>query len=133
MIGVDVAESLARSVGGLAVVLGLIWIAVRLLRRRMAMPSQSQLRVVQRVGLGKKSGVAVIEVGERCILVGIGESSITFLSEVESEPGSVTDLRPANTTGPAETSVPPAVPLQRPVPPGLRGVMARAQDRTVRR
>lgn len=143
MSGVDTAESVARGIGGLSVVLGLIWIAVRLLRARVGGAGPSQLRVVQRVALGKRSGVALVRVADRCILVGVGDASITFLAEVASQPEIGHDRTgPALGLGRTVATSPPtaapsrpssAVPLQRSSPRGLRGVLARAQDRTVRR
>ena len=132
MTSVETTETLVRSVGGLAVVLGLIWIAVRLLRSRVGAGGQSQLQVVQRVALSKKSAVTVVRVADRCLLLGVGEAGVTFLAEIPPDP-----LRPLEAAPPTD-SVPnaradSAVPLQRGQPMGLRGVLSRAQDRTVRR
>ncbi|MDM8083377.1 flagellar biosynthetic protein FliO [Cellulomonas cellasea] len=68
----------------LACVLGLIWLASRKLggaqgRRKLTAP---EMQVVSRQVFGRHSGVAVLAVGNRRLLVGYGEQQVTMLTEL---------------------------------------------------
>jgi flagellar biosynthesis protein FliP len=73
----------------LALVLGLVGVAARLLQRfagrigsgRSGLP----LEVVQRVALGPKQGVAIVRIGERAIAVSMGEGGVHTLLELDEE------------------------------------------------
>jgi flagellar protein FliO/FliZ len=72
----------------LACVIGLIWVLARRAgwgkgRRRPAGPA---VEVVGRQALGRHAGVAVIAVGDRRLLLGYGEQSITMLTELDPAP-----------------------------------------------
>lgn len=75
----------ARVVLALAAVLGLIWFAGRKLsgtpgaRRARTMP----LTVIGRQSLGKGSGIALVEVAGRVLLLGIGEQGVRVLTEID--------------------------------------------------
>ncbi|MCR6688157.1 flagellar biosynthetic protein FliO [Cellulomonas sp.] len=73
-----------RVVLSLACVVGLIWYAGRKLSggRRMREENEHDVRVVGRQGMGRHSGVAVVAVGTRRILVGYGEQQVTMLTEL---------------------------------------------------
>jgi flagellar biosynthetic protein FliP len=74
-------------VGALAVTFGLLAVAVKLLQRLQAGPSAAgrgvPIRLVQRVMIGPKQGVAVLKVGERVLLVSLAESGIRLLTELD--------------------------------------------------
>jgi len=75
---------LLRVALSLACVVGLIWFAGRRLsgnesRRKSAGPS---MRVVGRQALGRHSGVAVVAIGNRRLLLGYGEQQVTMLTEL---------------------------------------------------
>lgn len=139
-------EAVARSVGGLVAVLALVWLVARVMRGRTGVARGGAVRITQRVGLGRRSGVAVLEAGERRILVGVGDAQVTFLA----------DLGPAEVPGTEESASSvvvreiPDVAIPIPAPrtaaprgqaprvaaartPGLRELVVRAQERTVRR
>lgn len=68
----------------LGCVVGLIWLASRKLggaqgRRKLAAP---EMQVVSRQVFGRHSGVAVLAVGNRRLLVGYGEQQVTMLTEL---------------------------------------------------
>jgi hypothetical protein len=130
----DTLEAVARSLGGLLAVLALVWLLARVLRGRAGgARGPAGLRVSQRAGLGRRSGVAVVEAGTRRILVGVGEAQVTFLADL----GDVTDEaddaggpgRPAGIV--VREVAEPGVPAPRAA--GLRDLVGRARERTVRR
>ena len=73
----------------LAVTLGLCGAALWLLRR-MAPGALSgarglPMRVLQRVSLGQRQGVALLQVGERVLLVSMTDAGASLLGEIEGE------------------------------------------------
>lgn len=107
----------------LTCVVGLIWF---LGRRFGGGPSQRSSRehvvsLVGRQSVGRHTGVAVVAVGNRRLLVGYGEQQVTLLTEL----GPVVEMPPApaaEQTGPGRDLVTTAlaavgrVPAQRPAP-----------------
>lgn len=75
---------LLRVALSLACVVGLIWIAGRKLSGAQTRhtPAGPTMRVVGRQALGRHSGVAVVSVGNRRLLLGYGEQQITMLTEL---------------------------------------------------
>lgn len=68
----------------LAIVLGLVWVAARVLRSRGALALRnpgSHLEVVERRPLGKSASVAVVRVGGKALLVGVTESRVELLRD----------------------------------------------------
>lgn len=70
----------------LACVIGLIWVLARRAgwgkgRRRPAGPA---VEVVGRQALGRHAGVVVVAVGDRRLLLGYGEQSVTMLTELDA-------------------------------------------------
>jgi flagellar biosynthetic protein FliP len=82
-------SGLLQVVGALAVTFGLLALAVRLLHRLQAGAAASgrgvPIRLVQRVMIGPRQGVAVLRVGERVLLVSIAESGIRLLAELDRQ------------------------------------------------
>jgi hypothetical protein len=161
----DTLEAVARSLGGLLAVLALVWLLARVLRGRAGgARGPAGLRVTQRAGLGRRSGVAVVEAGSRRILVGVGEAQVTFLADLGDVTDEADDAGGPGRAGPA-AGVPteplagrataaaeapdrrggparpagivvrqiaePGVPAPRAA--GLRDLVGRARERTVRR
>ncbi len=96
----------------LACVIGLIWVLARRAgwgkgRRRPAGPA---VELVGRQALGRHAGVAVVAVGNRRLLLGYGEQSVTMLTE----------LAPA----PAEPAAPLTAPLTTPLTGAAGGAPA---------
>jgi flagellar biosynthesis protein FliP len=76
-------------IAALAITLGLLAMALHLLRRFQSSATGGarglKLEVVRRVMLGPKQGIALLRVGERVLVVGIAESGISLLTELSGE------------------------------------------------
>lgn len=77
-------ELVFRLVLSLAVVLGLFWAVARTGSRRMN-PGRSALKVRGRQALGRSASVAVVEVGNRVLVIGVGEGGVRLLTELDPE------------------------------------------------
>jgi flagellar biogenesis protein FliO len=81
--------TLVRLAFSLALVLGLMVLAARLLRRRQlglggARPRpQLPLQVLARHGLSRTASVSVVQVGEHVLVLGVTESSVEVLRELD--------------------------------------------------
>ena len=110
------AENLAllgRVMGGLLVVLVLIGLAARVARRARGTTGTSGLRVVDRVGLSRDANLAVVEVGDRLLLLGVTAQGVTMLADLDQLP----DRGPVREAAvPAQT--PPRMPEMRTPPDG---------------
>ena len=73
-----------RVVLSLACVFGLIWFLGRKMRGTgyLRRPHAAQLSVIARQSLGKGSGIALVQVGGRALLLGVGERGVCLLTEV---------------------------------------------------
>ena len=69
----------------LAVVLGLLWATARLGARRMGGGSRSLVRVRGRQALSRTSSVAVVEVGNRVLVLGVADTGVRLLTELDPE------------------------------------------------
>jgi flagellar protein FliO/FliZ len=103
-----VAELAVRMVVSLAVVVGLLLLIAKFSQKRFKGRSGSPLQVLHRQSLSRSSGVALVSVGGRMLLLGTTDNQVQMLTEVD----------PADVTGAVEdTSVEtpvaaPAVPVQ---------------------
>ncbi|NYI99814.1 flagellar biogenesis protein FliO [Nocardioides thalensis] len=79
------AELGIRLVGSLAVVVGLLILIARLVNRRFKPADGAPVRVVHRQPLTRGSGVAVVAVGTRVLVLGTTEQQVTLLAEVEPD------------------------------------------------
>jgi flagellar biosynthetic protein FliO len=77
---------LGRVMGGLVVVLVLIGLAARVARRTRGNTGTSGLRVLDRVGLSREANLAVVEVGNRMLLLGVTAQGVTMLADLEPAP-----------------------------------------------
>lgn len=68
----------------LGIVLGLFWAIARTSSRRMA-GSRSLLKVRGRQSLSRTASVAVVEVGNRVLVVGVSEGGVKLLTELDPE------------------------------------------------
>jgi flagellar protein FliO/FliZ len=80
----------ARLIFSLAVVIGLMWVAANVLRKRGFTGVASrrttrgpQIELIARRPLGRNSSVAVVRVGDRSLVLGVTEQQVTNLGEVE--------------------------------------------------
>lgn len=95
--GGDGFELIARLVPALIIVLGGPF-AVRWLVRRGPVGSSNKMRVVERVSMGKAAQAVIVSVADRRLLLGVTESQITLLSELDADESATTRVA----LGPAE-------------------------------
>ena len=139
---VSVVALFARLVVSLGVVLGLMWVAARLLARqsggRLSRTSRPvPIQVVARSSLGKNTSVAVVTAAGKALIVGVTDSSVTLLGE-----GDIDALVEHDEEDPATTITAAArtrSPWAHPGSPGAAAfspwtaMLDHLRDRTVRR
>lgn len=76
-------ELVIRVVLSLAVVLGLLWFIARTSSRRFGGSARSMVRVVARQPLARTASLAVVEVGDRVLVVGVSENGVSLLTEMD--------------------------------------------------
>lgn len=81
----SIGELAVRLVGSLAVVVGLMLLIARMVNRRFKAPSGAAIQVVHRQALGRGTGVAVVSIGTRVLVIGTTEQQVTLLAEVEPD------------------------------------------------
>jgi len=83
----------ARLILSLAVVIGLMWVAANVLRKRGVTglgvgrrgTRGPAVELVARRPLGRNASIAIVRVGERSLVVGVTDHQVTKLGEVEIE------------------------------------------------
>jgi flagellar protein FliO/FliZ len=70
-----------RMVASLAAVLLLLFVVARFARRGRPRGNGPDMTVVSRCTVGSKASVAVVRLGDRALVVGVTEQSVTLLSE----------------------------------------------------
>lgn len=78
-------ELAVRLVLSLALVVGLLVLVVRIGQRRFRAGTDAAVRVLHRQALTRTSGVAVLAVGGRVILVGTTDHQVSLLTELEPD------------------------------------------------
>lgn len=78
-------ELLLRLVFSLALVVGLLMLVARFAGRRFQGRAGATIRVVHRQPIGKGTGVAVVAVGTRVLVLGTTEHQVSLLTEVEPD------------------------------------------------
>jgi flagellar biosynthetic protein FliO len=81
--GADDLAVLARVVASLVVVVALAVLAARFARRAGVRSGGTGLQVVERTGLTREASVAVVEVADRALVVGVTPHGVTLLAELE--------------------------------------------------
>jgi flagellar biosynthetic protein FliO len=74
---------LARVVASLVVVVALAVLAARFARRAGVRGGGTGLQVVERTGLTREASIAVVEVADRALVVGVTPHGVTLLAELE--------------------------------------------------
>ena len=96
----------ARLVGqlvlSLAAVLALMWLAAKVMKGAGGARSAVNLDIVARRQLSRGASVSVVRVGERAIVLGVTESSVTMLSEATLAEFEATESAPRRGAGRAE-------------------------------
>lgn len=67
--------------------------------RGAARPRGGRLRVLERLPLGKEQQLAVVELGERCLLLGVTAAGITVLAELTPEERALWQAQPQGAQG----------------------------------
>ncbi len=78
MLGLRVALSLA-------LVLVILWFVARQLNGRAGATRRVPITVLGRQSLGRRSGMAVVEVGGRLLLVGVSETGVQLITELDDD------------------------------------------------
>jgi flagellar protein FliO/FliZ len=78
-----VVELGIRFLLSLGVVLGLFWAVARMGARRVGGRDRTLLRVRSRQALSRGSSIAVVEVGSRVLLVGVSDTGVRLLTELD--------------------------------------------------
>ena len=78
-------ELALRVVVSLGVVLGLFWAVARTGARRSGGRDRALVRVRSRQALSRGSSLAVVEVGSRVLVVGVSDSGVRLLTELEPD------------------------------------------------
>jgi flagellar biogenesis protein FliO len=121
-----------RLLFSLAVVIGIMWMAATVIRRRGFAPMSGargrggrgvQVEVLARRGFNRNASIAVVRVGDRSMVVGVTDHYITKLDDVDIE---TIELNEASTTW----TVPPGVPV--PTSP-WKTMLDQMRAKTVRR
>ena len=89
-------ELVLRVVLSLAVILGLLWFIARTSSKRFGGAARSMVRVVARQPLARTASLAVVEVGDRVLVVGVSENGVNLLTELDPSEVPVEQMFPAS-------------------------------------
>ena len=102
-----------RLVFSLAVVIGIMWVAATMIRRRGLLPVDRrrggrgvQVELLARRPLGRNASIAVVRVGERSMVVGVTDHQVTKLDDADVDEIDLDDAgtnwtAPPGASGPA--------------------------------
>ena len=131
---IDMLGLLLRLGLSLAAVLGLMWLAARVLRGP-ATRGTGVVELVARQQVGRGAAVAVLRVADRALEVGVTDAKVTLISEADLEAIELARLEAEETRSAANGSDRPAGVLPGSVlsPDTWRRVVEVVRDRTARR
>lgn len=101
-------ELALRLVFSLAVVVGLLLLLAQVAGRRFQGKAGAAIQVVHRQPLSRSTGVAVVTVGDRVLVLGTTEQQVTLLTELEPDELELA-LEPTQNTEPAPAAEEPRV------------------------
>lgn len=107
------AELAVRMVVSLAVVVGLLLLIARFSQKRFKGRTGSPLQVLHRQSLSRSSGVALVSVGGRMLLLGTTDQQVQMLTEID--PVDIDEEAAAGYELPDEDLTPAAAPVAAPV------------------
>jgi flagellar protein FliO/FliZ len=107
--GPSTVELLVRMVLSLALIVGLLWLGAKVVRRNgsglraLGLPGgrrkgEPAIVVLDRQALTRNASVAVVQVGDRTMVVGITEHEVSLLADGAGVPGDGTVPAPARDT-----------------------------------
>jgi flagellar protein FliO/FliZ len=70
-----------RLVFSLALIAGVLFLAMRVAKKRQGISGDGALEVIARQALTRTTSVAVVRVGDRAFVLGSGESQVTLIGE----------------------------------------------------
>jgi flagellar protein FliO/FliZ len=120
----------ARLIFSLAIVIGLMWYAARVLRKRgIGMGGNSRrpgvhIDVIARRTLGKNASIAIVRAGDQALIVGVTDNQITKLADADL---SQIDLAEAEGQWTAASQGPDGP------TPSWKAMLDQLRDRTARR
>ncbi len=86
---IDFGSAVIRMVGGLAIVLSLVFALAYLLKRLSKLSAgngdDKLLRVISTHRINPKQAIAIYQVGNKAFLLGISQENITFLTDIPLE------------------------------------------------
>jgi flagellar protein FliO/FliZ len=82
-VNADTFGLLLRLVLSLAAVVGLMWLAARLVRGQIGGAGGAVLEVIARQQVGRGASVAVVRVADQAIVVGITESKVNLIAQTD--------------------------------------------------
>lgn len=139
----ETAELVLRSGGGLLAVLGTLWICVRVLKARngaAALAQVTRLRVLARTSVGRHASVVALDVGDRVLVLGVGDQGVRLLAEQPAAPAQGRPVERVDVDAlPAQRGSSPDAATASPLagslldPGAWRAVVVAARERTVRR
>lgn len=84
---ISVAALLGRLAVSMAIVLGLLWLAARVARKRglgnTGGSGGTRIEVLARQGLGRTSSVQLVRVAGRTLVLGVTDTSVSVLGEAD--------------------------------------------------
>lgn len=91
MSGASSTMMLLRMGFSLALILGMIWFAARMLRRKgkLSGASSTDLELVSRRSMGRRSNLVVVRVAGRTLLVGSTDTTVSLVADISN--GDLTD------------------------------------------
>ena len=100
-----------RLVFSLAIVVGILLLLARVAGRRFQGRAGAAIQVVHRQALSRGSGIAVVTVGMRVLVLGTTDQQVTLLTELEPDELELPDaaIEAASTTGYAPAAEEPRV------------------------
>lgn len=78
-------ELTLRLIFSLAVVIGLLLLALRFTGKRLSGGPDALVQVVHRLPLGRTSSLTVVTIGSRVLVLGATEQNVTLLTELDPE------------------------------------------------
>jgi len=107
MAGVSVGALIGRMVVSLGLVIALMWLVAKFARKRMGASSRKgvddalRLQVLARQTIGKNASVTLLRSGDRALLLGVTDHSVSLLSDTELPPEPAPADEPAAATSPS--------------------------------
>ena len=120
----------ARLILSLGIVVGLMWFAARVVRKRgfgiggVSRRPGVQIDVIARRTLGKNASIAIVRAGDQAMIVGVTDNQITKLADADLEQIDLANAESQWTAAPQGPDGPT---------PSWKAMLEQLRDRTARR